>query len=256
MNRPGPANARSESPARKVRPASAVGPTEGGRLLLLSQGVGYFPYVLGASIAWGAVVDGLAGMDPRFPVLARAEPGLSDPSARAGRFAFPAAVESTPRFADRWFRSGLTRLDGIEGSGMSKWPFTEEMRVADLRPCAVVAVGTPDTGGAIVCMALRPGEPAIGEARWRNLAAMIPFFETVWQIECRLEVGSEGDLATPLTEREREVARLVGGGLTNAGIASKLGVAEGTVKAHLNRIFKKYRVGTRTELAVLLSNRG
>jgi RNA polymerase sigma factor (sigma-70 family) len=51
-----------------------------------------------------------------------------------------------------------------------------------------------------------------------------------------------------LTTREQQVVALVCHGLPNKEIAQKLRVAEGTVKIHLNRIFQKLRVQSRSEL--------
>ncbi|HEX6305578.1 MAG TPA: LuxR C-terminal-related transcriptional regulator [Anaerolineales bacterium] len=51
----------------------------------------------------------------------------------------------------------------------------------------------------------------------------------------------------PLSERELEVLRLVAEGLTNAQIADRLVVAGSTVKTHINRIYRKLAVTTRTE---------
>ena len=45
-----------------------------------------------------------------------------------------------------------------------------------------------------------------------------------------------------LTERQQQVATLVHGGLSNKTIAQKLGVSEGTVKAHLHAIYGKLRL--------------
>ena len=55
-----------------------------------------------------------------------------------------------------------------------------------------------------------------------------------------------------LTEREKEVLRLVCDGLTNAEIAASLHVSRETVKSELKRIFRKIGVGNRTQAAVLL----
>ncbi|MEX2183916.1 MAG: LuxR C-terminal-related transcriptional regulator [Chloroflexota bacterium] len=50
-----------------------------------------------------------------------------------------------------------------------------------------------------------------------------------------------------LTEREREVARLLAFGLDNGAIAATLFVSRNTVKTHLKHIYQKLAVGTRTE---------
>lgn len=60
-----------------------------------------------------------------------------------------------------------------------------------------------------------------------------------------------GDI-TPLTEREKEVLRLVAEGKSNQEIAELLFVRDVTVKTHLNTIFKKLKVKSRTQ-AVLLA---
>jgi DNA-binding NarL/FixJ family response regulator len=53
-----------------------------------------------------------------------------------------------------------------------------------------------------------------------------------------------------LTDRERQVLRLLASGLTNAGIAQALNVRVGTVKAHLTRIYEALGVTDRTSAAL------
>lgn len=56
--------------------------------------------------------------------------------------------------------------------------------------------------------------------------------------------------------REREVMGLVAEGLANSEIGARLGIKEKTVESHLTRLFARYAVGTRTELAMLASRQG
>ena len=53
-------------------------------------------------------------------------------------------------------------------------------------------------------------------------------------------------LPAGLTAREAEVLRLVSRGLTNAQVAAQLVLSPRTVNAHLNSIFGKLDVGSRT----------
>ena len=54
-------------------------------------------------------------------------------------------------------------------------------------------------------------------------------------------------LVEPLSERELEVLRLIADGLSNAEIAGKLVIAQGTVKRHINNIYGKLGVQSRTQ---------
>ncbi|MBR8741689.1 response regulator transcription factor [Nocardiopsis sp. MG754419] len=56
--------------------------------------------------------------------------------------------------------------------------------------------------------------------------------------------------AEGLTDREREVLRLVAQGYGNAGIGAELGIASGTAKVHVARILTKLEVGSRVQAAV------
>jgi DNA-binding NarL/FixJ family response regulator len=61
---------------------------------------------------------------------------------------------------------------------------------------------------------------------------------------------SQQTLSDPLSEREREVLRLVAEGANNREIANRLVIAEGTVKNHLTNILSKLGVTDRTQAAL------
>jgi DNA-binding NarL/FixJ family response regulator len=60
--------------------------------------------------------------------------------------------------------------------------------------------------------------------------------------------AGQGALVGDLTEREREIVLGVTRGLSNAAIGRELFLSEKTVKNHLNRIYAKVAVHSRTEL--------
>jgi DNA-binding NarL/FixJ family response regulator len=59
-----------------------------------------------------------------------------------------------------------------------------------------------------------------------------------------------------LTDRELEILKLVGRGLTNKRIGRQLYISDRTVQAHLSNIFSKLGVESRTEAAMYAVRRG
>lgn len=60
----------------------------------------------------------------------------------------------------------------------------------------------------------------------------------------------------PLTTREEDVLQLLARGLCNKSIAGRLGIAVGTVKAHVKSIFGKLEASSRTEAASIATELG
>ncbi len=101
----------------------------------------------------------------------------------------------------------------------------------------VSAVRTLASGGTMI----NPGLTARAE---RELAMKQP--------EAREATADASDL----TEREREVLRLVAGGYSNREIGKALFVAEGTVKNHVSNILTKMGVRDRTRAVLKAAERG
>lgn len=57
-----------------------------------------------------------------------------------------------------------------------------------------------------------------------------------------------GEKNSALSAREKEIVSLIGKGLRNKEIASRLNITETTVKTHLTRIFQKLNIKARSEL--------
>ncbi|MEZ4725611.1 MAG: response regulator transcription factor [Caldilineaceae bacterium] len=65
--------------------------------------------------------------------------------------------------------------------------------------------------------------------------------------EIHTRLSDNRTLVEPLSEREQEVLRLVAEGRSNSQIADQLIITVGTVKRHLNNIFGKLQVTSRTQ---------
>jgi DNA-binding NarL/FixJ family response regulator len=76
------------------------------------------------------------------------------------------------------------------------------------------------------------------------------------QFATRLREPRPAAVLEPLTEREREVVALVGGGLSNEQIAERLVVSPATAKTHVSRAMVKLGVRDRAQLVVLAYETG
>jgi DNA-binding NarL/FixJ family response regulator len=66
----------------------------------------------------------------------------------------------------------------------------------------------------------------------------------------------QSTLVDTLTEREKDILRLLGAGLSNADIAARLYFSEGTVRNYVSSILDKLGVADRTQAAVLALRSG
>jgi two-component system, NarL family, response regulator YdfI len=65
-----------------------------------------------------------------------------------------------------------------------------------------------------------------------------------------------GELAEPLTRREREVLQMLAGGLGNKEIAARLNISDHTAKFHVASVMGKLGAGSRTEAVAMGIRRG
>jgi DNA-binding NarL/FixJ family response regulator len=68
-----------------------------------------------------------------------------------------------------------------------------------------------------------------------------------WLPEQSPLTAARGPARDGLTDRELDVLRLIGDGLSNGEIATHLHVSESTVKTHVNHLFAKIRVRDRAQ---------
>jgi two-component system nitrate/nitrite response regulator NarL len=89
----------------------------------------------------------------------------------------------------------------------------------------------------------------------KELTARNQYWERISHNKTAAKLPSERESPlNDLTNREREIAMLVGQGSSNKQIATLLTIAEATVKAHLTVIFRKLGISDRLALAVLMNS--
>lgn len=120
-----------------------------------------------------------------------------------------------------------------------------ERRPEEILFC-IGADGNPPTG-ELLSSAVRPTVEALGG----NVAAQRSALGGL-ELIVRFAVEPPVDL----TERELEVIRLLAEGLRNKEIAARLSISSRTVKFHLDNIYSKLGVNSRTEAAVYALRRG
>jgi NarL family two-component system response regulator LiaR len=69
-------------------------------------------------------------------------------------------------------------------------------------------------------------------------------------------VARDTTLANSLSQRERDVLRLLAEGLTNTEIAGRLFLSEGTIRNYVSAIFEKLGVSDRTKAALIALRHG
>jgi DNA-binding CsgD family transcriptional regulator len=161
------------------------------------------------------------------------------------------------RVAREWVVAHATRCGGLVAAARGDVDTAAAILVQ-----AIVeheAVGDPfGRGRALLALGVvrrrlrkkRPAREAIEEA--------LQQFESIgasgWVTKARTELGriSGRTRAEGLTAAERRVASLVAEGRTNREVAAALFLGERTVASHLNHIYAKLGVRSRTELAVRL----
>ncbi|MDR3305531.1 MAG: response regulator transcription factor [Clostridiales Family XIII bacterium] len=71
-----------------------------------------------------------------------------------------------------------------------------------------------------------------------------------------IPAGEDADIFKEITPREKEIVQLVAEGLSNAAIAERLYLSNGTVRNHISAILEKTGLEHRTQIAVRYYARG
>ncbi|MGP3950587.1 response regulator [Streptomyces sp. 7N604] len=93
------------------------------------------------------------------------------------------------------------------------------------------------------------GDALLAPSVTRRLISTFAARETSREADARSRTSA-------LTEREREVLRLVGDGQSNAEIAACLHVSKATVKTHMTRLLAKLQCANRVQAAILAHDAG
>lgn len=106
---------------------------------------------------------------------------------------------------------------------------------------------------AVLARRARAGDPprarslAADASKQATLFGMVAIAATASGIVDQLDAAPSSE---PLTPREREVAELVGQGLTNREIAERLYLSERTAQNHVQKILTKLQLPNRSQIAV------
>jgi DNA-binding CsgD family transcriptional regulator len=194
-----------------------------------------------------------------------------------------AGLRTSLAFRDRWLLSMVAQATLALG-----WAHTQAEPRARLLGAADALVqstgaGFPVEPGGQEVVALRQRLAGGGEGDERRLAAAYRegralSFDAVAALSRRLleeanrslqsperarktarnagEPAARCPSQTPLTEREREVLRLVAQGLSSKAIGRQLFLAPSTANYHLTSVFNKLGVNTRAQAVAVASQRG
>jgi LuxR family transcriptional regulator, maltose regulon positive regulatory protein len=164
---------------------------------------------------------------------------------RLGNGATPQEVAALHRRASRWFeRQGLAPEAVQHALAAEDWDLAISLIEQHGLPFAVGGTVDPAPGWlAALPEHLIATHPLLHLLEKKRHAVPVPpGFKSG-----RPTLGRSNGLFESLTERELEVLRLVAAGTSNRAIATHLTVTLGTVKKHLNNIFGKLDVQSRTQ---------
>jgi DNA-binding NarL/FixJ family response regulator len=114
--------------------------------------------------------------------------------------------------------------------------FSDRQRVTDVLAAGATGYLLKDSRPQDLLAAVRAAASGHAPLDPRVAAALLP--------------AREPRLTDQLSDREKQVLRLVAAGLANKQIARRLGIAESTVKVHTGNIFRRIGVTDRTSAAL------
>jgi two-component system NarL family response regulator len=147
-------------------------------------------------------------------------------------------------------------LMDLQLPGMSGFEAIRTIREDDPQACIIVL--TMYTGDVDIQRALKAGAAAylIKDTLANNLVGTIRKVAASAATGDR-ELSRDSTSATSaLSPREEDVLRLIATGMRNKEIGRELGLSEGTIEAHVKKIFAKLQVHDRTAAMAIALRRG
>lgn len=86
--------------------------------------------------------------------------------------------------------------------------------------------------------------------------SMVSIFEIVWNTAVPLDSRVREDTATCLTSLDRQILLMLGKGLTDEAVASRLGVSGRTVRRQVASLMERLNASSRFEAGLKASQRG
>ncbi|MCX2933651.1 LuxR C-terminal-related transcriptional regulator [Mycobacterium sp. CVI_P3] len=181
-------------------------------------------------------------------------------AAHNGQFAAEVlCLQTATQFGDRTCASRLAELESIvEGPRVGLAArFAAALRDGDARELAAISEGFEGIGDRVAAVDAA-AHAALAHRRHdqRGSALGCSTRATTLAERCGGLVTPalrEAAEPLPLTEREREMAMLVGQGLSNRAIAERLTLSPRTVESHILRAMRKTGTNSRDELAALVT---
>ncbi len=201
----------------------------------------------------GVTPDVRASELPHSAVMASDEVGRHKLEAILHQAAFP-IVASTGNVQELLDACRGQRLDVVVVWGAQAsacWQPQVHRLVEEMRSVKVVVAATPD-GGRGVRRALRAGAAGFVPKSEVDSCLLATIYAAVAGQVC-VPCGARVQLAHPaFSHREKRILQLIAMGYTNNEIASRLFLAESTVKTHVSACFRKLGVASRAEAAAVV----
>lgn len=207
------------------------------------------------SLAKAWVVAGQGAVSEAIAVLLAA----AERSSAKGRFAAAVlCLQTAVQFGDRTSASRLRELESlVEGPRVGlATRFAEAVRDGDAAALSSVSEELETMGDRVAAIdAAAQAALAYRRQDKRGSALGCSTRAVALAAQCGAVTPAlrQADETLPLTEREAEIVRLIGEGLSNREVAERLTLSVRTVESHIYRAMTKTGTTSRDELAALLS---